>query len=254
MSASARGLRVPETHVPARGDLPAYTLRMSTRARRVRLTVTPRDGLVVVVPATMSGFDPSDVLRQRRDWIADAHAHFAERRSALLAGADALLPSDVVFPATGERWGIEYRHNGTRGVRTRTSGDVLVARGPVDDAEACLTSLRRWLHRAAAERLLPWLAAESARTGLAYERASVRGQRTRWGGCSSLGSITLNRCLVFLPAELVHAVILHELVHLRYPNHSSAFWKHLSDLDPHASAHRGAIAQAWDAVPPWAEP
>ncbi len=246
--------RKRETHVPADDDLPSYTLRLSDRTRRVRLTVTPRDGLVVVVPRGMRGFDPSRVLRDRRDWIANAHAHVAERREALLAGADALLPSDVAFPATGERWGVEYRSSSAATVRARISGELLVVRGAIDDADACLAALRRWLHRAATERLLPRLAEESARTGVVYRSAAVRGQRSRWGSCSSGGSISLNRCLLFLPPELMRAIILHELAHLRHANHSKAFWRELATLDPHAAAHRKAVAHAWDVVPPWAQP
>ena len=253
MSPNAR-VHPPDIYVPAIGDLPAYTLRLSDRAKHVRLTITPRQGLVVVVPRGIRGFDPSPVLRERRDWIESAQAHFAERRAALLAGADALLPSEVSFPATGECWGVEYRANGAATVSARTSGSMLVVRGPVDDGEACVAALRRWLQRAAAERLLSLLADESARTGLAYDRASVRGQRSRWGSCSSAGTITLNRCLLFLPHELTHAVVLHELAHLRHANHSKAFWRQLEELDSHASAHRKAIAHAWDVVPPWAQP
>jgi predicted metal-dependent hydrolase len=251
---SAQSRRDARTLVPASGITPEYTLRMSDRARRVRLTVTPRDGLVVVVPRAMRGFDPSAIIREHRAWIESAHARVTERRAALHAGPDALLPDRVAFPATGETWVVEYRSTEATTVRARIDGGLLVVQGAVEDGEACLAALQRWLQRAAAERLLPALAEESARTGLAYTRATVRGQRSRWGGCSSSGSITLNRCLLFLAPELMHAVMLHELAHLRHHNHSAAFWHELERLDPQAIAHRKAIAHAWDSVPPWAEP
>ena len=243
-----------DTHVPARGDLPAYTLRLSDRARRARLTYTPRDGLVVVVPRGMRGFDASAALRERREWVDGVHARFAEQRAALLAGPDALLPSEIAFPATGERWDVEYRASGAATVRAGVANGLLAVQGATDDGDACLAALVRWLQRAAIERLVPLLAEQSARTGLAYERVAVRGQRGRWGSCSSAGTISLNRCLLFLPPELARAVVLHELAHLRHANHSRAFWLQLEQLDSHAAAHRRAIAQAWDAVPPWAQP
>ena len=243
-----------DKHVPARGDLPAYTLRVSSRAKRVRLRFTPREGLVVVVPRNMRGFDPSTILRDNFDWIDGAHARVAERRAALLAGADALLPDEVSFPATGENWGVDYRASGASTVRAETLDRLLVLRGATNDGDACLAALNRWLQRAARERLLALLAQESARTGIGYRRATVRGQRSRWGSCSSAGSISLNRCLVFLEPELARAVVLHELAHLRHANHSKAFWRELEKMDPDVAAHRTAMAQAWNAVPPWAEP
>lgn len=243
-----------DTFVPAAGGLPEYTLRVSARARQVRLKISPREGLVVVVPKRLRGYDPADALRSRRDWIDSTLAHFAERRAALIASPDALLPDEVAFPATGERWPVEYRSTTAASVRARVVGGLLVVLGDVDDAEACLAALRRWLHAAAAPRLLALLAEESARTGLPYRKGSVRAQRSRWGGCSSSGSITLNRALLFLPPELARGVVLHELAHLKVPNHSPAFWHFLVRLDPEAHNHRAAIKLSWDAVPPWAEP
>lgn len=246
--------RAGDTFVPAHGDLPAYTIRVSPRARQVRLTINPRDGLVVVVPKRLRGYDPTEALISRREWIAEALAHFADRHAALNAGADALLPDAVTFPATGESWPVEYRTTDAATVRARVVGELLVVSGDVSDADACLAALHRWLQLAAKERLLPMLAEESARTGLIYRRATIRGQRNRWGGCSSTGSLTLNRVLLFVQPDLARAVILHELAHLAEPNHSPAFWRKLSQIDPRAHDHRQAIRRAWDAVPPWAEP
>jgi len=240
--------------MPAAGDLPGYVLRRSWRAKHVRLTVTPRDGLVVVVPAGMSGFDPTHVLRDRAAWIAEATAHFAERRRALTAAPEEMLPAEVAFPATGERWCIERRATASSTVRARLNPGVLTLSGATADAPACLSALRRWLQPAARERLLPLLAEEASVHGLRYTKATVRGQRARWGSCSASGAITLNRCLLFMPPGLARSVVLHELAHLAQPTHSPAFWRELERLDPNARDHRRAIAGAWDAVPAWAEP
>jgi predicted metal-dependent hydrolase len=243
-----------EVAVPASGGLPAYTLRTSGRARHVRLTVTPRSGLIVVVPAGLRGFDPAPVLRDRASWIAEATAHFAARRSALTADPDELLPTEVVFATTGERWLVERRATRSTTVRVLESDGALTISGATGDAEACLAALRRWLQAAARDRLLPLLAEQAAAHGLRYRRATVRGQKGRWGSCSASGAITLNRCLIFLAPEITKSVALHELAHLAQPNHSQAFWREVERLDSDAQRHRRAIARAWDAVPPWAEP
>jgi predicted metal-dependent hydrolase len=244
------------THVAASGDLPAYTLRLSARARHIRLTVTPRDGLVVVVPRRMKGYDPAPLLREREQWIADATAHFAQRRAALQRDPRDMLPAHIAFPATGECWDVEYRtaSSTSTSARVRAAGDRLVVTAPADAPLEAIGALQRWLSASARKHLLPLLAEESARTGYGYKRAEIRGQRGRWGGCSSRGTITLNRCLLFLRPELARAVVLHELAHVPHPNHSSAFWRELARLDPNAAAHRKAIGHAWDTIPAWAEP
>jgi predicted metal-dependent hydrolase len=76
--------------------------------------------------------------------------------------------------------------------------------------------------------------------GFAYNRVSIRNQRTRWGSCSAKGNISLNIKLVVLPPELFDYVILHELVHTRIHNHSKKFWKELDKYvgNGKALAHR----------------
>jgi predicted metal-dependent hydrolase len=60
-----------------------------------------------------------------------------------------------------------------------------------------------------------------------YARVAIRNQKTKWGSCSAKNNINLNINLVRLPDELRDYVILHELVHTRFKNHSKKFWAEL---------------------------
>lgn len=60
--------------------------------------------------------------------------------------------------------------------------------------------------------------------GLFPSSVSLRGQKTRWGSCSSQGHISLNWKLMAAPSEILDYVVIHELAHLKHQNHSKAFW------------------------------
>jgi len=65
---------------------------------------------------------------------------------------------------------------------------------------------------------------EAAALGVRYERIQVRDQRTRWSSCSTRGTLSFNWRLALAPHDVLDYVVVHELCHLREPNHSRGFW------------------------------
>ena len=61
--------------------------------------------------------------------------------------------------------------------------------------------------------------------GVSYGRITMRNQKTRWGSCSSEGNLNFNCRLLFVPDRIVDYVVIHEMAHRRFMNHSKAFWK-----------------------------
>lgn len=64
-------------------------------------------------------------------------------------------------------------------------------------------------------------------------RVSVRNQRSRWGSCSTNGTVSLNWRLIQMPPAVMDYLIIHELAHFRQMNHSAAYWRLVEEMDPH---------------------
>ena len=68
--------------------------------------------------------------------------------------------------------------------------------------------------------------------GVDYNRISIRCQKTRWGSCSSKGNLNFNCLLVLLPDEIIDSVVVHELCHRKYMNHSAKFYAEIEKVFP----------------------
>jgi predicted metal-dependent hydrolase len=80
------------------------------------------------------------------------------------------------------------------------------------------------LRRQAKEYLPEELERLSKTHGFTYREVKIRKSKTRWGSCSSKGTINLSFYLMLLPQHLIEYVLLHELCHTVEMNHSIAFW------------------------------
>jgi predicted metal-dependent hydrolase len=63
----------------------------------------------------------------------------------------------------------------------------------------------------------------SREMNLSYGGIKFRKMRSRWGSCSSIGTITLNTELMKIDKRLIDFVVVHELAHLVHMNHSKKF-------------------------------
>lgn len=93
-------------------------------------------------------------------------------------------------------------------------------------------TLVTWLRAVATSELPARCVAMAQSAGIDVSMVSVRNQRSRWGACSSRGSITLNWRLVQVPESVRDYVIWHELAHRAVPNHSRRFWREVERLYP----------------------
>lgn len=264
-------------------------VRKNSRSRSISIRVRASEGrtgcrISVTVPYSRTLQDGIDYLNTRRDWVREA----LKKQEKVNASAQIhdgfvmrTLLSQIVFRPSGEVPPVlpsDAAPAGKLSFRIRTS----VIDNPQDSGRLWL-SLDKPTHiriievpagfsapnvvfqkalrdvlvevlREEAKILLPQkLSYFSDQYGFHFHKVTIKHNSSNWGSCSRAGNINLNLNLIRLPEPLCDYVLLHELCHLKEPNHGPRFHallerlclsniRHLIDLgSPDAMKYRAWI-------------
>lgn len=195
------------------GDL-EIAVSVSDRRKSVRLTVERDASVTAVTPPQLSRDELVKMVEAKRAWL---YGKLAERRELGRARPAREYVSGEGFPYLGRSYRLRI---------VEREGQVRLIRGRLELAEGRGASeLVRWYCRVGepwlARRIQPW----ASRMDAEVTRLRVQPLGYRWGSCSSEGRVNIHWATMQLPPSLIDYVLVHELAHLRRPDHGSEFWR-----------------------------
>ena len=222
-----------------------YEIIPSTRAKYLRIKLMPDGGVKVILPIGVKEKAAHAFVLTQEQWL---HKHLLLIRKRPVQPV--VRPDELFLASLDERWKICYEAGDKSGVSVvETDRFELIVTGNIDALEVVFKRLGEWL-KYKAQRIFPDMLDKVAKTyHFDYGRVTIRGQKTRWGSCSSKGNISLNYKLLFFPEGTARYVLIHELCHTRELNHSKQFWMHVAKCDPEYKQHEKMLKQARDYVP-----
>lgn len=212
------------------GDIGTVTLVKSSRSKSMRISVA--QGTVrVSMPTWMPYAAGEAYVYAQRAWVAE---HIPKYSNTLIDDGQRV----------GKYHTVEFAQHSeaTKARITKTKIIVSYTSGLVTDNEEVQGVAKSAAIRALkkeSERLLgPRLQMLAERHGIEYASVTYKQLKRRWGSCDSHKRIVLNCFLVELPWDLIDYVIIHELTHTQFMDHSEAFWKYCQQILPTAQDRR----------------
>jgi predicted metal-dependent hydrolase len=231
-----------KTQLPNIGDFPC-SVRKSKRAKHLQLKVSTR-GVEIILPYRCAFIEANRLLEDKKEWLTTALAK-------IKPAPPIAPPASLYLGALEEFWTLDYEHSEKAARLIEKPDQNLLIKGEFEKNQNWQTLLRKWLKKKASVCLPPLLESLSIKTGLNFKEVSIRGQKTRWGSCSSQKNINLNFQILFLSKGAAKHILLHELCHTVHMNHSRSFWKLLRELDPKTLEYERQLKQPRLFVPDW---
>jgi hypothetical protein len=206
-----------DPEVDIEGESVPVRIRRNPRARRISMRA---DAVKREIRITMPNYTPTNVamdfIAKKRQWIA-ARLQSAPEAAPILPGSAIAVEGEAHVIAWQESW-----------PRTVKCGEgELRVGGP----EAMIAGrIQRWLKAEARRVYTAEIRHYCGKAGEPVPRLSLGDPRSRWGSCSTRGTISLSWRLIMAPAHVRRSVIAHEVAHMRHMDHSPAFYGWLDQL------------------------
>jgi len=210
---SSRALRASNGVLRLAGEDIPYRVEWR-RVRYPRLEFKTGE-LLVILPPTCESEIP--LLEKKKAWILEKHRII--RESLERAGGD--------FRLFGEPFRLRPSGNGEVNIDFERKEVVCDSKD-----ERSLRKLRKLLREKLRNKILEKVERSERATGLRPSKIYIRRQRSKWASCSSSGNLSFNLRLVSLPPRLIDYVVLHEMLHLKYPKHNPDFWRRVEEFFP----------------------
>ncbi len=165
------------------------------------------NALIARAPMWMPQYEIEQFISQKQHWITKKLA------------ASSHVPIESILLG-GVRYGFAY------------SNDTLSYDGTMFTGKICAeTILAYYKHHFAPiiKELVPKI---SDKYHLSYNQVRIKKLKSRWGSCSMINNLNFNYLLAAAPSSVIRDVVIHELCHTKYKNHSPAFWQLVYDISP----------------------
>jgi predicted metal-dependent hydrolase len=204
----------------------AIRLRRHRRARRYTLRIHPSDREAILT------MPPRGTIIEAREF-AQLHGGWIAARLGRLPKAAPFQPGTIV-PLRGVPHRIVHRsgERGTVWTETRESGDKLIC--VAGGYEFIDRRVHDFLKREARRDLQKAATEYAEALGVRVKRLSIRDQSSRWGSCTSAGSLSFSWRLILAPPFVLDYLAAHEVAHLVEMNHSPRFWRVVARICPSA--------------------
>ncbi|NCU34246.1 M48 family peptidase [Candidatus Saccharibacteria bacterium] len=211
-------------------------VRRSKMARSIKISIAPNGKLRASMPLYAPELSLKRLVRLNR---AELRQMFNEQNS------DKIYRNNQQI---GKSHTLIFKQTSNPDTKISTEQQYIVielAEGEDSESFKTQTEIRMFVGKvlrkqakAYLSRRLEYLAREH---NFEYDRVRFSHASTRWGSCSSNGTISLNIGLMNLPHELIDYVIIHELCHTRQMNHSDKFWSEVEKYDSDYKKHVSQI-------------
>jgi len=208
-----------------------YYIKRSKRKKTLAVNITPMAQVVVLAPDCLSKEKIEGVVRRKARWILEKQEYFKELL-LLFPEKEFVSGEQILFLGRRYRLKIKGREKESSSLLELVGRRIFIKVEQNIDArqrkETIKDALIKWYFSQSEKVIKQRINQYGKQLRIFPCKIQIKDQKTRWGSCSSDGTVRFNWRIAMAPISIIDYIIVHELCHLKIKNHSPEFWRLVS--------------------------
>lgn len=212
-----------------------YDIEYTDDKKDVSIIVEWMEGIRLIAPTSITNLQVEEIVRKKAPTILQKLKEVNEI-------TEPPFPKEFVsgekFAYLGRNYRLKvYKEKGLQKAQLNFVRGRFIATVPYGIAaneknQQLLDLFKTWYLEHGKAKVQSRLKLYCAKMGVTPNDVQLKEQRMRWGTCTLEGNIYLNWRIIMSPMSIVDYVLVHELAHLRYMNHSNDYWNFVHSILP----------------------
>ncbi|MGA3112866.1 MAG: SprT family zinc-dependent metalloprotease [Syntrophobacteraceae bacterium] len=202
-----------------------WQIRRSSRRKNLSLCVYSDNRVIVAAPVGLSSKEIAGFVERKSDWVRNRLTLNREKQEKLPAWE---FVSGEKLPYLGVEHTLEVCERRGAGVSCER-GKIIVSIRPEIPERTRAPFIRRqlvtWYANMALKKVIERVTHYMGIIGVTPSAVRIKALRSRWGSCSAKGGINFAWNIILAPEPVLDYLVVHELCHLVYHDHSAEYWK-----------------------------
>ncbi|MBN9543805.1 MAG: M48 family metallopeptidase [Alphaproteobacteria bacterium] len=204
-----------------------YKIRLSTRAKKTRIIVSPNN-VEVVVPHDTDISKISHFVNSKKEWVYNKYTEISHLSSIYVKDNFVTLQSGAKVLYRGRQMMVKIHkvENDYDRIEFKNRFNIYVPSTLLQNQieKYAATTLKFWLKSHLKKDVRDLIKHYTDELSVKCSKIRINNSDTFWGSCNKKGAITINWNLIAAPKPVLAYVVLHEVCHLVHHNHSKEFW------------------------------
>ncbi|WP_394173994.1 M48 family metallopeptidase [Guptibacillus hwajinpoensis] len=211
-----------------------YSLNVNDEKKDVSIAVEWLEGVRVTAPTNLDTKQLETILHKKAPWIIEKIDGFNQIET-FASEKEFLSGEKLPYLGRNYRLKVTREVDASPALTFHQGKFYLTVAADTQPCERIATAkelFQKWYISHGQQKIQQRLALYSPKLNLYPKKIEVRNQNTRWGSCTPGGNININWRIMMAPMNIVDYLVVHELAHLKHPNHSTEYWRLVESVLP----------------------